>query len=103
MKNPHGVEPTRFMKRRESWGAIKCEPNCGPLFYGEDCSYQTISIGNNCNEENSCCIWNNGFREYDCHPQYKSSLYVNTNEYNKKDDENIIHFSVLDYEVFTPE
>ena len=91
------------MRNTETWGAIKCEPDCGPLFYGKDCSYQTISIGNNCNKENSCYIWNNGFWGYDGHPQYKSSLYVNTNEYNKKDDENKIHFSVLDYEVFTPE
>ena len=90
------------MKRRESWGAIKCEPDYGPIF-GNDDYYHIISIRNNCNEENSCCIWNSGYGEYDCHPQYKSSLYVNTNEYNKKDDENIIHFSVLDYEVFTPE
>ena len=91
------------MKREEIEYAIICWGDCGPIFYGQDCSYQTISIGNNCNEEDSCYIWNNGFGGYDCHPQYKSSLYVNTNEYNEKDDENIIHFSVLDYEVFTPE
>ena len=90
------------MKREDSEYAIECSPDYGPIF-GDDDYYQTISIGNNCNEENSCYIWNNDFGGYDCHPQYKSSLYVNTNEYNEKDDENIIRFSVLDYEVFTPE
>ena len=101
MKNPHGVEPTRYMKRKESKYAIICDHGCGPIFGNYDGS--DILIRNICNKENSCFIWNNGFRGYDCHPQYKSSLYVNTNEYNKKDDENKIHFSVLDYEVFTPE
>ena len=89
------------MKREESEYAIECSPDYGPIFgnyYGSD-----IFIRNICNKEDSCCIWNNGFWGYDCHPQYKSSLYVNTNEYNEKDDENIIRFSVLDYEVFTPE
>ena len=32
MKNPHGVEPTRFMKRKESRWAIKCYPYSGPRF-----------------------------------------------------------------------
>ena len=84
------------MRNTRTWGAIKCEPDCGPIF-GYD-----IYIVDKCNKENNCCIGNNGFWRYDCHPQYKSSLYVNTNGYNKKDDEEN-EFSVLDYEVFTPE
>ena len=93
MKNPHGVEPTRYMKREESKYAIQCYPNYGSLFgnhYGSD-----ICIRNNCNEESSCWIDNDGRRGYECHPQYKSSLFVNT---SGPDEEN--KFSVLDYEVF---
>ena len=32
MKNPHGVEPTRFMKRKGERCAIECDPDCGPCF-----------------------------------------------------------------------
>ena len=93
MKNPHGVEPTRFMKREESEYAIECHPDHGPIF-GNDW-HGDLLIDNHCNEENSCFIHNDGKREYECHTEYKSSLFVNTagpNEMNK--------FSVLDYEVF---
>ena len=78
------------MKRKESDYAIKCIPNCGPLF-GFD-----IYIENYCNRRNSCCIDNDGTRGYECHPEYKSSLFVNsagTDEGNK--------FFVLDYEVYS--
>ena len=88
MKNPHGVEPTRFMKRKESEYAIRCNSYYGPIFGNPD-----ISIGYYC--FNSCYIDNNGTRGYECHPEYKSSLFVNTagpDECNR--------FSVLDYEVF---
>ncbi len=90
MKNAHGVEPTRYMKRKESEHAIQCYPGDGPIF-GDD-----IYIGNNCSKEDSCSIWNNGKGSYECHPKYNSLLFVNTagpNEENK--------FSVLDYEVYT--
>ena len=90
MKNPHGVEPTRYMKRKESKYAIKCSPKCGPIF-GD----YKIYINDNCNRRNSCFINNDGTRGYECHPEYKSSLFVNsagTDEENK--------FFVLDYEVF---
>ncbi len=89
MKNAHGVEPTRFMKRKESRNTIRCVTGWGPQF-GYD-----ICINKICNEENSCWIINNGTKNYECHPEYKSSLFVNTagsDEYNR--------FSVLDYEVF---
>ena len=88
MKNPHGVEPTRFMKRKESNIAIKCDSVCGPIFFddintsnGFDKSYRSIH--------------NDGTHAYECHPEYKSSLFVNT---AGPDEEN--KFSVLDYEVY---
>ena len=89
MKNAHGVEPTRYMKRKESEYAIKYHPDYGPIF-GYD-----IYIGDNCNRENSCIIDNNGTSGYECHPEYKSSLFVNT---AGRDDWN--YFSVFDYEVY---
>ena len=90
LKNPHGVKPTRFMKRKEEY-AIRCRTNWGPIFgNGFD-----IFIGDFCNKGNSC-INNDGTHAYECHPQYKSSLFVKT---DKSDRRNI--FSVLDYEVFT--
>ena len=91
MKNPHGVEPTRFMNRKESEYAIKCYPNHGPSFGDND-----ISISRNCNEENSCFITNDGTRGFECHPLYKSSLFVNT-----AGPDEVNSFTVLDYEVFS--
>ena len=90
LKNPHGVEPTRFMKRIESEYAIRCDSYCGPVF--GDCD---IYVRNNCNKENSCYINNDCTNGYECHHEYKCSLFVNTagpDERNK--------FRVLDYEVF---
>ena len=94
LKNPHGVEPTRYMKREESKYAIKCDPDCGPIF-GNYYDYD-IYIGDNCNKENSCYIWNNGCYGFDCHSEYKSSLFVKTERPNERN-----RFTVLDYEVFT--
>ena len=91
MKNPHGVEPTRFMKREESDKAIYCNDYYGPIFGNSD-----IDIGYNCTKENSCYIHNDGTHGYECHPEYKSSLFVNTAGPNE-----INNFSVLDYEVYT--
>ena len=91
LKNPHGVEPTRFMKRRESWEAITCDYWEGPMFGGDD-----IIIPYDCNRENCCYVHNNGEGGYDCHPQYKSSLFVNTAGLNEEN-----YFTLLDYEVFT--
>ena len=88
MKNPHGVEPTRFMKRKNSGYAIECVSNSGPIFGNND-----IYIKDNCNEENICSINNDGIHGYECHPEYKSSLFVNT---AGSEEEN--RFSVLDYE-----
>ena len=82
------------MKRKESRYAIKCYPYDGPRF-GGDLIYNDLFIDGHCNEEDSCSIYNKGTNAYECHPEYKSSLFVNTagpDERNK--------FSVLDYEVF---
>ena len=91
MKNPHGLEPTRFMNRKGRYGAIECNSVCGPTFGNSD-----ICIGDNCNREDNCCIGNDGTNEYECHPKFKSSLFVNTTGPNEKNC-----FSVLDYEVYT--
>ena len=93
MKNAHGVEPTRYMKKETSREAIDCYPNCGPIFGNGN---SDICIANECNEEGSCFINNNNTRGYECHPEYKSSLFVKTNGPDKKN-----FFSVLDYEVFS--
>ncbi len=90
MKNPHGVEPTRFMKREESEYAIECHPDHGPIFGIFD-----ICLDYQINKENNCFIHNDGTNEYECHPEYKSSLFVNT---AGPDEDN--NFSVLDYEVY---
>ena len=108
MKNPHGVEPTRFMKRKESSSAIGCfcfHDIKGPIFgsqqrerRGNDfvISFNNdLYIGDSCNREQQCYIHNDGTRGYECHPQYKSSLFVDT---AGLDEDN--YFSVSDYEVF---
>ena len=99
MKNPHGVEPTRFMKKKESQYAIECHPKLGPIFGSFSWAfYFDLHIDDKCNKEYSCYIDNNGTNAHECHPEYQSSLFVGTagsDECNR--------FSVLDYEVFTPE
>ena len=94
MKNPHGVEPTRFMKREESDCAIDCDSYYGPIF-GDICN-SDICIRDQCNEEDSCSIRNDGTRGYECHPQYKKSLFVDTSGPDERNS-----FSILDYEVYT--
>ena len=91
MKNVHGVEPTRYMKREESRHAIYCNHKNGPIFGDYD-----IHIYDNCDEKNSCFIHNDGEGGYECHHEYKKSLFVNT---AGPDKANL--FSVLDYEVYT--
>ena len=93
MKNAHGVEPTRYMKKKESKTAIRCLPNYGPVFGNNK---GDIFIVDNCTKESSCWINPPSDFQYECHPQYKSSLYVNTS-----DPDHINRFSVLDYEVYT--
>ncbi len=93
LKNPHRVEPTRYMKRKDNNYAIECDSNYGPIF-GNKCG-SDICIYSDCNKEDRCYIWNNGANGYACHSAYTSSLFVNTAGSDKK-----ISFSVLDYEVF---
>ena len=91
LKNPHGVKPTRFMKRKESDKAIVRDLKYGPIFgNGFD-----IYIGSLCNKEDGCSINSDGTHAYECHPQYKSSLFVETDQCDKKK-----MFSILDYEVY---
>ena len=91
LKNPHGVKPTRYMKRKGGEPALFCHPALGPAF-GYD-----ICIFDSCNDIVSV-IRNDGTQGYECHPKYKCSLFVNTNEPN-----DLNHFRVSDYEVFTYE
>ena len=81
------------MKKQESKEAIGCLPNWGPIFGN---SYGDINIADNCKKEDSCYITSPSYFQYDCHPQYKSSLYVNTAGPDNKNE-----FSVLDYEVYS--
>ena len=69
MRNPHGVEPTRYMKREDSNRAIECDCNSGPRFID-------IHIKDDCYRKNSCFINNDGTYSYECHPKYKSSLFM---------------------------
>ena len=78
------------MKRKESNYAIECYSDCGPIFGNDD-----ICIGNNCYEETSYWIDNDGERGYECHPVYKKSLFVNTDGPDVRN-----YFTILDYEVF---
>ncbi len=81
------------MKRKENWYAIQCESEWGPKFgYMQN---NDLFIGSQCNKEDSCKLYNDGKHAYECHPEYKSSLFVNT---AGPDEEN--YFSVLDYEVY---
>ena len=82
------------MKREDSEYAIFCHPNCGPVF-SDEWNYD-IYISKKCTKKNMCITYNNGKNGYECHPEYKSSLFVNS---NKPDESN--PFSVEDYEVFT--
>ena len=81
------------MKKKDRHRAIECDPRYGPIF-GDLCD-SDICISDNCNEEDSCSIENDGTHGYECDHKYKKSLFVKTagtNEENK--------FSVFDYEVF---
>ena len=93
LKNPHGVEPTRFLKRKESRWAIKYRQDCSPIFGNYDGS--DIHIGDKCNKENSCFIENDGTYEYKCDCKHKKFLFVNSAGNDGRNE-----FTVLNYEVF---
>ena len=83
------MPPTRFMKREESTCDLLLDSKWGPRFGKDD-----ISINDFCNYKFNW-INNDGTRGYECHPEYKCSLFVNTNKPNEAN-----YFSVSDYEVF---
>ena len=92
MKNPHGVEPTRYMKKKDSKCAILCNPEYGPIFgHNSD-----ILINKHYDVRNICWVQKEEDRSYEYHPEYKSSLYVNTNSPDRTN-----FFTLLDYEVYT--
>ena len=81
------------MKRKEGVHAIDCNSYYGPRFHNQGAC--DLCIDDNCHNENKNYICNDGTHGYECHPEYKSSLFVNT---AGPEDEN--NFYVLDYEVF---
>ena len=87
------MKPARLLKRRDRGKAIFCNSNFGPIF-GQEYS-SDIQIHDHCNEQKSCSIGNCKCSEYENHPQFESSLFVNTNGHNQEN-----RFVVLDYEVF---
>ncbi len=87
MKNPHGVEPTRFISKKEKEPTLYFFDS-GPRF-SNDIIVKSYDLGN------QSSIDNDGREGYECHPQYKSSLFVNTSKPNYTN-----YFTTLDYEVF---
>ena len=90
LKNPHEVEPTRYRKIKDSDLAILCNSNFGPVF--GNCE---VFISTFCIERDSCWVQNGSCSEYEYHPDYQMSLFVNTNEPTISNA-----FTVLDYEVY---
>ena len=93
MKNPHGVEPSRYYCE-----SIICPSNYGPSFgflsdyFGTILEEHGMIVTSYCNLDDRnqidlYCVW---------HPKYRNSLFVNT---AGPDETN--WFTVLDYEVFT--
>ena len=92
LKNPYGVEPTRYMKKRNRKHAILCDPSCGPLF-GYD-RWVAIHISDHCFRDNSCYI-NCDENDYIRHIFTRLVVFLYAPE---RGHENC--FSVSDYEVF---
>ena len=93
MKNRHGIEPSKFMKKKDPNIAICCYPNYGPIF-GFD---NDIGIYDNCNrEQGGWTNFGNSDSSYECNSPLKSSLFVNT-----AGPDELNYFKVSDYEVFT--
>ena len=68
MKNPHGKEPTRFLKKKDNNEPIDCQPNCGPIFG----SGRDIFIGDNCNnEQGGWTNYGNSDGSYECRSPLK--------------------------------
>ncbi len=84
------------MKKNDNKKAIYCNPRYGPVF--GNTSWFELMIKNECGYNNHSFIKNDGQNVYECHPKYRSSLFVGT---YKPDEKN--NFKVSDYEVFTYE
>ena len=98
MKNPHGVEPTRYMKRKESREAIKCNPRCGPVFGNGGIDGTFLYIDYQRDQERVSSFEHGVENAYEYHPQYQSSLFV-----NDAGPDEVNYFIILDYEVYTVE
>ena len=96
MKNSHGVEPTRFIKKNQSTAGIQCIPTSGPIF--GNYLYYDIYIDDDCQKEKRCKSDNNLSSGFECHPEYQSSLFIKTKNTIIKN-----YFTILDYEVFAQE
>ena len=95
MKNPHGVEPTRFMKRKESDITLECSTENGPCFSGEK-KYSDMVIME-WNDIIGCLISNDGENGFECHPKYKVALYAS----DCSKSSNLLAFvPIIDYEVY---
>ena len=90
LKNPHGVEPTRFMKKKSN--AIWCISYFGPIFGSSNAD---ILINDKCDVKLSYTYYRSD-DSYDCHfeyhPKYENSLFVNTAKPNIAN-----MFKVIDY------
>ena len=94
MKNPHGVEPTRYRKKQESEYAIKCYPRYGPTFYNFISDSSDIRITETFNKKDSCIIVSNGYSRSEYIHRPKCSLFVDTTgRFNAI-------CTILDYEVY---
>ena len=92
MKNRHGKEPSKFMKKKDNKYAIDCNPSYGPKF-GSGCD---IGIYDNCNDKGGNTYYGDSNSSYECSSPLKSSLFVNTAGPDQRN-----YFKVSDYEVFT--
>lgn len=90
LKNPQGVDPKRFMKRKETYRAIMTHITAGPVFGNSD-----LFVGAKCKNEHYCSIKSDIDQDYEYDPQYKSSLFTDWNE-----QEQAYSFAIYDYEVF---
>ena len=68
----------------------------GPILFNYTTAHSDICITEKYNKKNICIIDNNGYHRYECHPQYKCSLFVNTAGPLEKN-----YCTILDYEVYT--
>ena len=94
MKNPHGVEPTRYMKRKESREAINCYPRGGPVFGNGGIDGTLLYINYQRDQERVSSFEHGVENAYEYHPQYQSSLFVNDAGPNE-----VNYFIIFDYEV----